>query len=187
VSRSMARSAWALLPLCLLAACADDVANTATATDSTPARTASTTTSQQSSPGTIEAQPADTGPPADGPVVKYSQPAPSQTIAMAAEVAGVLTLDGDCLYIERDTKRYPMVWPYGTTWDAGSTTVMLPSGESIPLGAHLIGGGGYLHEVNLRDYVGDQAATIALDCADDATGEVAVVNNYDDAIGLATG
>ncbi len=104
---------------------------------------------------------------------------------MAAEVRGVLELDGECLYVALDEvgERYPVVWPAGTRWDADAQEVVTPQGESMGVGDEVYGGGGYLYVEDVERIAGSQASALAAECVDNAYGEIAVVNNSDTAIG----
>ena len=65
---------------------------------------------------------------------------------MAAEVRGVLQLEGSCLYVFLDEvgERYPVLWPAGTHWDGENNAVVPPAGAPMPIGSEVYGGGGYL-------------------------------------------
>lgn len=120
----------------------------------------------------------------DGPVMRYPERSSSQE-GMAAEVRGVLELDGECLYVALDEvgERYPVVWPAGTRWDADAQVVVPPQGESMGVGDEVYGGGGYLYVEDVERIAGSQASALAAECVDNAYGEIAVVNNSDTAIG----
>jgi len=120
----------------------------------------------------------------DGPVLRH--PASSGGgDGMAAEVRGVLELEGDCLYVALDEvgERYPIVWPAGTRWDADTQTIVTPDGESLSAGDEVYGGGGYLYVDDVDRLAGADAAALARRCVDNTYGEIAVVNNSDSAIG----
>ncbi len=106
---------------------------------------------------------------------------------MAAEVRGVLELDGECLYVALDEvgERYPVVWPAGTRWDAASQAVVTARGESMAVGGEIYGGGGYLYVDDVERIAGSQAAALAAKCVDNAYGEIAVINNAGTAVGPA--
>lgn len=105
---------------------------------------------------------------------------------MAAEVRGVLELDGACLYAAVEIgERYPIVWPAGTRWDEQNQAVVSPVGESMAIGDEVYGGGGYLYVADVNRIAGPRASSLAADCVDNTYGEIAVVNNFDDAIGPA--
>ncbi|MGB5758579.1 MAG: hypothetical protein WBM50_16815 [Acidimicrobiales bacterium] len=103
-----------------------------------------------------------------------------------AEIRGVLELEGDCLYVSLAEvgERYPLVWPAATTWDPDSEEVVLPDGSSVAIGDMVYGGGGYHYADDVRRLAGDAAADLADRCVDNEYGEIAVVNNGDEAIGV---
>lgn len=102
-------------------------------------------------------------------------------------VIGDLKYEDECLYLSADDieDRYPVVWPFGTTWDADREVVVLPSGDEIALGVSVSGGGGYFGVGVVESIAGPEAANVARACVDNAYGEVAVVNNYDTGIAPA--
>lgn len=106
----------------------------------------------------------------DGPVMYTAR---HESDYMAAEIIGRLELDGDCLYVASAGNRYPVLWPYGTTWNDDSSSVVLPGGTTIALGDEVDGGGGYLH-------VGSLALDAAVleraeQCAEEPYFEIAVL------------
>lgn len=122
----------------------------------------------------------------DGPVMRYPESA-SNDGGEDAEVRGRLELEDECLYVALDEvdQRYPVVWPAGTTWDADSETVISPSGARMPVGSDVYGGGGYRYVDDVGRTLGADAEARAAGCVDNSYGEVAFVNNGDDAIGPA--
>jgi hypothetical protein len=81
--------------------------------------------------------------------------------AMAAGLVGRVTLSGGCLRLAGD----PVVWPFGTEWNAGKKTLTLTSGDTASLGDWVEGGGGTLGaDEGLADFVGADVATAALAC-----------------------
>jgi len=82
----------------------------------------------------------------DGPVMRYPHPS-DDTEQLAAPVSGVLQLEGQCLYVVSDEagERYPIVWPAGTRWDEANTSVVSPTGQLMPIGSEVSGGGGYFY------------------------------------------
>lgn len=122
----------------------------------------------------------------DGPVMRHPKRSDSEE-GLAAEVRGVLELEGACLYVARDEigERYPILWPAGTRWDEQNEAVISPVGESMAIGDEVYGGGGYFYVDDVEGIAGPQASSLAADCVDNTHGEVAVVNNYDTAIGPA--
>jgi hypothetical protein len=122
----------------------------------------------------------------DGPVMRH--PAPSSSgEGMAAEVRGVLQLEGACLYVFLDEvgQRYPVLWPAGTSWDEGSEAVIPPAGLPMDVGSQVRGSGGYLYLDDVELLAGPEAAALASSCVDNDHGEIAVVNNQDTAIEVA--
>ncbi len=63
--------------------------------------------------------------------------------AMDALISGTLTLDRDCLLLGGDDSPVPVVWPAETRWEPDPPSVLLGDGQHLPLGADVIGGGGY--------------------------------------------
>ena len=81
--------------------------------------------------------------------------------AMAAGLVGRVTLSGGCLRLGGS----PVVWPYGTEWNAETKTLMLTSGDTASLGDWVEGGGGTLGANDgLADFVGADVAAAALAC-----------------------
>ena len=122
----------------------------------------------------------------DGPVMRHPERSDNQD-EMAAEVRGLLELEGSCLYVSLSEvgERYPIVWPSGTQWSASGQAVVTPGGLSMAIGSEVYGGGGYLDLADVERIAGSQAATLAAQCIDNTYGEVAVLNNTDTAIGPA--
>ena len=119
----------------------------------------------------------------DGPVVRHQEPIGDG--GEDAEVGGTLILEGDCLYlgpVAGSGDRYPVVWPAGTGWGAGTTSVVLPSGERVGLGEAVVGGGGAHFLSSVTSAAGDEAAQLVESCLDNTTGEITLVNNSPDAI-----
>ena len=73
------------------------------------------------------------------------------------------------------------------SWDATTNAVVPVTGQPMPVGAVVRGGGGYYRADDLDRWLGSEAATMAARCADNAYGEIAVVNNYDTGIALGSG
>ena len=95
---------------------------------------------------------------------------------MSALIIGTLDLDGDCLYTTSEGIRYPVLFPYGTSWDATSSTVVLPDGSAIEVGGEVYGGGGYV-QPNTIDLFANNTAVLerAKRCAEGPYFEVAVM------------
>jgi hypothetical protein len=123
----------------------------------------------------------------DGPVMRYTDRSGSGG-GMDTEITGILELAGDCLYVASSDvqERYPVLWPYGTRWDADATAVVTPAGAAMPVGTEIWGGGGYLRLEDVARSGGAAAADLAARCLDNTYGEIAVVNNQSDAIGPAS-
>ncbi len=104
---------------------------------------------------------------------------------MDALVGGVLKLESDCLYIARNGvgSGYPVLWPSGTTWNNDAQAVVTPAGEMLAVGDEVAGGGGYVNLGYIERFAGAEAAELARQCLDNTTGEVAVFNNSDSAVG----
>jgi hypothetical protein len=122
----------------------------------------------------------------DGPVIRQTSGAFSE-IELDAPVAGTLELDGTCLYIVSafGESRYPLVWPVGTRWDEATTSVITPLGPPLPIGAEVLGAGGFYSIAEITGLVGSVAGSLASACSQERPGEVAIVNNQPDAISLA--
>ena len=157
------RAMWLALPALVLGGCRSG-GDTGTVASSVPAeRTASV----------------------DGPVLRY--PVRGNGDALDAPIWGTLELDGGCLYVARtDGERYPIVWPYGTTWDATAKAVVVPTGDRLAIGSDVYGGGGFFEVDAVHRIVDAAAEAVARECIDHSYGGVAFVNDLDDAIGPAT-
>ena len=79
----------------------------------------------------------DSGSNGSGPVVAH--PDRGDGSGTDALIEGPLTLSGGCLLVGE----FPVVWPYGTTWDAQAQAVRLSDGQVVALGDRVSGGGGY--------------------------------------------
>ena len=102
---------------------------------------------------------------------------------MAAEIRGVLQLEGACLYVSTaDGVRYPVLWPAGTTWDELNQYVVLPGLVAIPMGNVVLGGRGFLNVSNVERLADSVAADRARECVDNTYDEIAVFNNQPDAV-----
>ena len=114
----------------------------------------------------------------DGPVLT-SRPQLLDTGGMAAQVEGVVTMDGDCLVlVPRDSPEAsgsPVVWPAGTRWQAEPPAVVLDDGSVVLVGEAVVGGGGYLRPADLAAGSGRAVAHAAAACVGE-TGEVALFN-----------
>jgi hypothetical protein len=122
----------------------------------------------------------------DGPVMRYPKPFDSGE-GLAAEVRGVLELDGACVYVALDEvgERCPILWPAGTRWDEQNQAVISATGDPMAIGDEVYGGGGYLCVADVARVAGPQASSLAADCVDNTYGEIAIVTHSDSAIGPA--
>lgn len=110
----------------------------------------------------------------DGPVM-YAERIEPGGDQMAAEIVGTLELDGECLHATSGGVRYPVLWPFGTTWDAETEAVVLPDGVRFAVGDEVHGGGGYLH----RGLAAAPAVTDRIEtCAEEPYFEVAVLQSW---------
>ena len=115
----------------------------------------------------------------DGPVIEGNRRSGGED----AEVAGVVQIEGDCIYLSRpDTDaRYPVIWPKGTSWDADESAIDLPGrSELVRAGDSVYGGGGYHKEGTLEHHTTDEGIDLALRCVDNEHGEIAVFNSGGD-------
>jgi Rieske Fe-S protein len=80
------------------------------------------------------------------PRVWAQPPAPTDVGGLAALVSGVLAYDEaqDCLLLELERIRYPVVWPAGTVGISEGPGVELRDGSTVHVGDEVSGGGGYL-------------------------------------------
>ena len=101
-----------------------------------------------------------------GPVVAH--PDKGDGSGTDALIEGPLTLSSGCLLVGE----FPVVWPYGTTWDAEAQAVRLSDGQVVALGDQVSGGGGYPYLSGL----GTEFAEPLADCPTNKYGEVAMFN-----------
>jgi hypothetical protein len=101
-----------------------------------------------------------------GPVVAH--PDRGDGSGTDALIEGAVTLSGGCLLVGE----FPVVWPYGTTWDAQAQAVRLSDGQVVALGDRVSGGGGYPYLSDL----GTELAEPLADCPTNKYGEVAMFN-----------
>jgi hypothetical protein len=66
-----------------------------------------------------------------------------------AEVTGTVILEDECLVMQLEGNRYPVVWPSGTRWQPEPPAVLLASG-TVPIGGEVSGGGGYYSPEDLQ-------------------------------------
>lgn len=101
-----------------------------------------------------------------GPVVAH--PDRGDGSGTDALIEGPLTLSGGCLLVGD----FPVIWPYGTTWDAQAQAVRLSDGQVVALGDRVSGGGGYPYLSDL----GTESAEPLAACPTNKYGEVAMFN-----------
>lgn len=134
-----------------------------------------TTTESPASPPEIEGLDRDGG--VDGPVM-YAARVDGMQDQMAAEIIGTLELDGDCLYTAFEGNRYPVLWPYGTTWDEDTSSVVLADGSVLALGDELSGGGGYLYPDTIGGLTSSSSVLArAEQCGEEPYFEIAVLQS----------
>ena len=101
----------------------------------------------------------------NGPVVAHSSEGDG---GFTARTAGALTMSGGCLFVGE----FPVIWPYGTSWDAQRRAVRLADNRVVDLGDRVIGGGGFPY---LSDLSSDYAEPL-IDCPRNNSDEVAMFN-----------
>jgi hypothetical protein len=103
---------------------------------------------------------------------------------LANLLQGVLQSDHDCLYLvdDRIGQRFPILWPAGTKWDGPNKSVVSPAGVVMKVGTSLTGRGGYYFLSDIDLLAGTAASNLAATCVD-GTGQIAVFQNADTAIG----
>lgn len=113
----------------------------------------------------------------DGPVLTSRSELLGPSGGMTAEVTGMLVFDesSDCLFIEMEEVRYPLVWPAGTRWQDDPPAVVLDSGEKVEPGMTVYGSGGYLQREQIEEWTGPAVAAAADRCAG-PSGEIAFFN-----------
>jgi hypothetical protein len=113
----------------------------------------------------------------DGPVLTSRSELFGPSGGMAAEVTGELVYDepSNCLLMELEGVRYPIVWPAGTRWQDDPPAVVLDGSEVLEPGMTFYGGGGYLQAEQIEEMTGPAVAAAAEMCAG-PTGEVALFN-----------
>ena len=137
-------------------------------------RTPDTTVPTESAPAGVGLAPSGG---LDGPVM-FAASVGGEHDGMGAEILGTLELDGECLYTVFQGNRYPVLWPYGTTWDEGTSTVVLPDGTELEIGGEVSGGGGYLYPDTIGELTTDEAVLErAEQCAEEPYFEIAVLQD----------
>lgn len=98
-----------------------------------------------------------------------------------AEVSGVVVIESDCLYLQMpgSDERSPVIWPHGTSWSYQESAIQLPDGTFVYEGDEVRGGGGYHHLERVNEFTVTEGVELAVSCADDQTGEIAVFNADD--------
>jgi hypothetical protein len=101
-----------------------------------------TPSATSASPSTTSSSGGETTGGLDGPVV-FAAPA-----VAGEEALGVGTVEqvGDCLMLAGSTPdelRRVIVWQFGTSWNEGDGTVILPDGAALPIGSTFSAGGGF--------------------------------------------
>lgn len=112
----------------------------------------------------------------DGPVLTSPRPGLSGG-GDGALVMGTVVFDAvaNCLYLELEGVRYPVVWPAGTRWQVDPPAVVLRGGDRAEPGAFVQGGGGYKPGGQVFKVAGQAVATEAERCGGD-TDEIAFFN-----------
>jgi hypothetical protein len=93
-----------------------------------------------------------------GPVM-FASPIEPDAPRMAALIVGILTMQGECLFVEDGHQMYPVLWEHGTRWDREAGAVIAPDGTTIRLLDAFEAGGGYLS----RDQLAGFAPAAAVD------------------------
>lgn len=110
----------------------------------------------------------------DGPLM-FSAPWDPATGVEYADLSGTIELDDGCLFL-RNGDASPILWPFGSRWQAEPPGVFTPTGDFVPVGGRVAGAGGYHGPDDLEYYVQDEAAlTMAERCAQVESGQVAVI------------
>lgn len=114
----------------------------------------------------------------DGPVM--FAPRPSTEGGDDALIEGTLVRDGGCLYVDNEPlgMRFPLLWPFGTSWDDDAQEVVTSDGNRIPVGSQLSAGGGYGSAEMLQHWLDDdELRARANECAEGEFGELAHVQH----------
>lgn len=113
----------------------------------------------------------------DGPVLTSPSQIFGPSDGMAAEVTGSVVFDdsANCLHLELEEIKYPVIWPAGTRWQQDPPAVVLKGGETVDPGMTVYGGGGYLSRDHVEELAGGAVAEKAGNCAG-PTGEIAFFN-----------
>jgi|GEM_PF-1785298 len=114
----------------------------------------------------------------DGPLVYWRERPEGERESEAALIEGVLTQEGDCLFVGEGDFRSVVLWEYGTRWEAEQPAVVLPDGTTIPLGSTIEGSGGGYHAVDqLSFFTASDAVSVRAEQCAGPNGEVAVVQS----------
>lgn len=93
-------------------------------------------------------------------------------------LSGTVVIEGDCIYLQGPVERFPIVWPYGTSWRSEEEAIELPDATLVFEGDHISGGGGWRKGGALDEYTLADGAELAARCVDNQYGEVVVFNPY---------
>jgi hypothetical protein len=105
----------------------------------------------------------------DGPLIYGTRPGPNREPG-GALVTGELKLIGDCLLIGNR----PVVWPYGTRWQAEPPAVRYRNGGVLLVGESVDTGGAY-YSGPVADLISDRAVVeLAERCRDSVDRELIV-------------
>lgn len=114
----------------------------------------------------------------DGPVV--SVPGPLSNVVQEALIEGVLSREGDCLYVTdvESGSQFALLWLFGTRWDEEAQEVVGLNGDRARVGETLSAGGGYgTPEQYERLLVGDGLTERAVECVVGEFREMAYVQD----------
>ena len=93
---------------------------------------------------------------------------------MDAIVSGTLAFGGDCVHLIQADIEYPVVWPFGASWEPDLPAVVLGA-EVFEPGVTVTGGGGWLNRERVESFAGASVANAAAECIG-PTGEIAFFN-----------
>lgn len=91
----------------------------------------------------------------------------------SAIVGGTVSIEAGCIFVlDGGGSRSVVFWPWDTTWQAETNSVLLGTGLTVRDGDTISGGGGETSDVG----------GLARRCSDLADGSVALFNNFDSQI-----